>query len=105
MTETYDRLLDIYERADTAFQNSPTCQSDDCLNSFIEEINTLDHNFDFIESRSLDEQYFGIYGSYWLRPFGYPKIGQIINITYEDSTHNYKVVARGLLTMELEMIH
>lgn len=100
-------VIDIYQQASVAFDRAEREKqsTDKSLDPFIQTINDLDLDIDFGEASGLDMEYFGVNGSYWAADFGNPKVGDELNVTYDnDETYTFKVIGRGLLTLDMETL-
>lgn len=106
-------VIDIYERAAGAYEaawggvdgQDPDPVYDEIVEPFVQELRDVDFRVNFGQAASLDTDYFGVTGTYWAAAFGYPKIGDEVNTTYDDGvTCTFRVVDRGLLTLTMEEI-
>lgn len=106
-------VIDIYERAADAFEaafdglggQDPDPVYDEILEPFVQELKDVDFRVNFGQAAVLDTDYFGVTGTYWAAAFGYPKISDVVNTTYDDGvTRTFRVLDRGLLTLMMEEI-
>ncbi len=99
-----ENMIDIYERARSAYTEAPACEMDTTLDSFIQEFIDLDVEITFGEAADLDEEFFGVRGGYWLHGYGTPKVGEYIQVPYDTAVGTQvfavEVINRGLLTMK-----
>jgi len=106
-------VIDIYERAfveiraafDGLGGQDPDPVYDKILEPFVQELKDVDFRVNFGQAAVLDMDYFGVTGTYWAAAFGYPKIGDEVNTTYDDGVScTFRVLGRGLLTLMMEEI-
>jgi len=102
-------VIDIYERAADALNaafggwGDENPLYDEILEPFVQELKDVDFRVDFGQAAGLDMDYFEVTGTYWAAAFGYPKIGDEVNTTYDDGvTCTFRVLDRGLLTLMME---
>lgn len=109
--EEFKKIDDIYQRASTAMIEHKTqglnISLKELLDPFVQELANIIINFE--DALSLDGKYFGCdnlnKSNYWRRDFGYPNVGEIVNVEYEIDNkkvnHQFCVMSHGLLTMKM----
>lgn len=106
-------VIDIYERAADAYEaawggvdgQNPDPVYDEIVEPFVQELSAVDFRVNFGQAAALDTEYLEVTGTYWAAAFGYPKIGEEVNTTYDDGVScTFRVLDRGLLTLMMEEI-